>query len=227
MARRTASHRRRGVGTPARGGFTLLETSLALMIVLVGVLAIMEAQTAFIRSNNWSSHEATATYLANEIRERMRTLPRHDPVVGLTVNGGNAEPGMEVDELLLDDMDDIDDYQHVVIGATGNTTFIGPVDAFGSVIYQTDDQGFVVMSNGQPVPLQGWSQRIDIDKVHPYNLGDQNITWNTFELPAAGGFAGRAIDQYPLRVTVSIYYQAAYETESNLVTQMSWVTWGR
>ena len=30
---------------------------------MTGVLAIMEAQTAFIRSNTWSSHEATATYL--------------------------------------------------------------------------------------------------------------------------------------------------------------------
>src|SRR5438034_8989180 len=76
-----------------RAGFTLLETALAMVIVMVGVVAMIEAQGGFIHSNSWSSHEATGTYLANEIRERMRNLPRHDPVTGLTlgVNGAGQQ----------------------------------------------------------------------------------------------------------------------------------------
>ena len=51
-----------------RRAFTLIETSLALVIIAVGVLALIEAQTAFIKTNDWSSHAATANYLANEVR---------------------------------------------------------------------------------------------------------------------------------------------------------------
>src|SRR4051812_36297452 len=80
---------------PARRGFTLLETALAMVIVMVGVLAMIEAQGAFIQSNGWSSHEATATYLANEIRERMRSLPRHDPVTGLALVTVNGTPTLQ------------------------------------------------------------------------------------------------------------------------------------
>src|SRR4051812_34460639 len=76
-------------------GFTLLETALAMVIVLVGVLAMIEAQGSFILSNGWSSHEATATYLAGEIRERMRTLPRHDPVTGLSLVMVNGVPTLQ------------------------------------------------------------------------------------------------------------------------------------
>src|SRR5690348_15589393 len=84
-------------GRKTAGGFTLLETALAMVIVMVGVLAIVEAQNGFIRSNSWSSQEATATYLANEIRERMRTLPRFDPVTSIslvTVNGQQTIQGL-------------------------------------------------------------------------------------------------------------------------------------
>ena len=68
--------------THARG-FTLLETSMAMVIIGVGVLAFVDAQKAFITNNNWSSHAATGAYLANEVRELARRLPRHDPVTGL------------------------------------------------------------------------------------------------------------------------------------------------
>jgi prepilin-type N-terminal cleavage/methylation domain-containing protein len=64
-------------------GFTLIETALATVIVGVGVLALLDAQAAFHVSNDWSTHAATGTYLANEIRELTRKLPNHDPVTGL------------------------------------------------------------------------------------------------------------------------------------------------
>ena len=41
-------------------GFTLIETALTTVIIGVGVVAIVEAQQAFMRSNGWSSEAATA-----------------------------------------------------------------------------------------------------------------------------------------------------------------------
>src|SRR5205085_2463013 len=87
-SRQTVARQRRQAG--ARG-FTLIETALATVIIGVGVLALLEAQQAFMKSNDWSTQAATATYLANEIREMTRKLPRHDPVTGLTLQtSGNV-----------------------------------------------------------------------------------------------------------------------------------------
>ena len=71
-------------------GFTLLETMLALVIIGVGVLAFVDAQTSFIRSNNWSSQAATGMLLANEIRELTRTLPRHRRFVPVPAPPANS-----------------------------------------------------------------------------------------------------------------------------------------
>lgn len=76
------------IATPTRlrrarpDGFTLLETALAIIIVGSGVLAILYAQMAFHRQNDWSTHTSTATFLANEIREMTVRLSPHDPVTG-------------------------------------------------------------------------------------------------------------------------------------------------
>jgi hypothetical protein len=210
------------LSTPRRRrGFTLLETALAMIIVTTGVLAIMEAQGAFIRSNRWSSHEATATYLANEIRERLRTLPRHDPVTGLTLGGAGVVVGLgpEAGEVTPDDFDDIDDYNNVLFGVGG--TFPGPIDAFGEVIPEVDFNGGVVMSAGNPVSLLGWSQYVQVEKVSPTDFANVR-PWNETQNPS-GSFPGRTVDQYPVRVTVTVYYQGPYDAAPQTVTSMSWV----
>ena len=175
-----------------RRGFTLLETALAMVIVMVGVLAMIEAQGGFIRSNSWSSHEATATYLANEIRERMRVLPRHDPVSGLTVvTGGSGQPqaqgvGRENGEVTVLDFDDIDDYDGVAFGQNGN--FDGPIDGFGTIIPETDINGVVQIDpqTNQPLPLQGWTQSVSVEKVDPYDFSVSRA-W-VFSEPANGSW---------------------------------------
>lgn len=204
-----------------RHGFTLLETALAMIIVTTGVLAIMEAQGAFIRSNRWSSHEATATYLASEIRERLRTLPRHDPVTGLTLGGGGVVVGLgpEAGEVTPDDFDDVDDYNTVLFGVGG--TFDGPIDSFGDVIPEIDPNGAVVMSAGVPVSLIGWSQYVLVEKVSPTDFSNVR-PWNEVTA-ASGSFPGRTVDQYPLRVTVTVFYQGPYDAAPQAVTSMSWV----
>ncbi len=204
--------------------FTLLETALALVIVLTGVLAIMEAQGSFIRSNNWSSHEATGTYLASEIRERLRSLPRHDPVTGLTLAGPPGAQiavgvGAEQGEVTLADYDDIDDYNQVLFGANG--TFDGPVNAFGDVIPQIDPDGNVVMAGANPAPLEGWSQYVEVEKIDPFNFSLVR-PWEYVE-PANGAFPGRAVDRFPLRVKVTVYYQGPFDPQPEIVTTMTWI----
>ena len=90
-------------GNPRRGGFTLVETALATVIIGTGVLAMISAQQVLLEKNNWSTMANTATLLGNEIREMTLNLPRHDPVTG------ESYWGPEEDEYSLEDYDDIDD----------------------------------------------------------------------------------------------------------------------
>jgi hypothetical protein len=194
---------------------------MAMVIVMVGVIAIVEAQHGFIQANGWSSQEATGSYLANEIRERMRTLPRHDPVTGLTVVNGVVQGlGREPNEVTVNDLDDVDDYNGLVFGAGGN--FDGPIDAFGRVIPEVDADGIVkVDGEGRPIPLQGWSQSVLVQKVEPFSYATV-AAWNASQA-ASGSFPGRAADRYPLRVTVTVSYQGPLQAQPTVVTSMSWI----
>lgn len=210
-----------------RGGFTLLETALAMIIVMVGVVAMVEAQGSMMRANGWSSHQATATYLANELRERMRALPRHDPVSGVIVTSGGGGPptvqgiGPESGEVTVTDYDDIDDYDGARFGPGGN--FEGPVDAFGRVIPDVDVNGAVRINpgTGQPWSLQGWRQEVVVEKVDPYDFTSVR-QWNATDAPS-GNFVGRNVDQFPLRVTVSVFYQAPLSTVADKITEVTWI----
>lgn len=234
--RRIGSASRTAAGRLRSGGFTLLETAMAMVIVTVGIVAIIEAQRSFARANNWSSHEATATYLANELRERMRILPRHDPLNGLTLEtpGGGGSPvvsgwGREVGEDTVVDFDDIDDYDGVRFGevpgtnvGAGGNVFGGPIDAFGRVIPEVDDQGQALTgAGGVAVPLRRWAQTITVTKVNPFNYA-QDVAQNATQA-ANGAFPGRAVDKYPLRVTVTVWYLDADDVTARPVTDVSWI----
>jgi hypothetical protein len=196
-----------------------------MVIVMVGVLAMIEAQGSFVISNSWSSHEATATYLAGEVRERMRTLPRHDPVTGLQLVMINGTPtltglGREPNEVTVNDFNDVDDYNGITFGRGGN--FDGPIDAFGRIIPETDPNGVPLLNGqGQPVPLQGWSQSVLVQKLNPFNYSTV-VNWDATEA-VNGAFPGRAVDQYPLRVTVTVFYQGDFDPQPASVTSMSWI----
>ncbi len=215
--RSLAQKRGRGRARPA---FTLLETALALTIVLVGVLAIADAQRAFIQSNSWSSQEATATYLAGELRELTRRMPRHDAISGLYMQTGVVKGvGPESDEVVLNDYDDVDDFNKLSFGATsfaGFTSAEGPIDAFGNVIYDIDENGAVRVDGfGNPMPLFGWTQKVELTKVDPFDLTTVRA-WDYTD-------AYRTIADFPLRVTVTIYYQGPFDTTGEEVTRMTWI----
>ena len=222
--------RRRRNRTARRNGFTLIESALATVIVGVGVLAIVEAQQSFMTANAWSSQSATGTYLANEIREMMEPLSRHDPVTGIYIGDeGDLEGwGPDAGEWSVEDFDDVDDFDGITFAFDGTADIIdgdlpGPIDAFGAVIPEILADGTVVIGeDDEPMAMQGWTQEVRVTKVHPFNA------WRTFapeaELDAETPIlTGLAVDEFPLRVTVTVRYQGPFDAEPMEITSVSWI----
>jgi hypothetical protein len=209
--------------TGAAGGFTLLETSLALVIIGVGVLAFVEAQQSFVRNNAWSSQAATGAYLANEIREFCRRLPRHDPVIGLYLDPDDPTRvvgwGLEGGESDISDINDIDDLDGITFGAGG---FPGPINAIGELVPQTDVNGAVITDgDGRERALDGWFQSVTVEKVDPLNYGTTRAAG--YKIDASGSDPGTAVDGFPLRVTVVVLYQGPADSQPSEITRAMWI----
>lgn len=220
-------------------GFTLLETSLATVIIGVGVLAVIEAQQSFLRTNSWSTHASTATYLANEIREMTRGFPRHDRFSGGIYFtdpedvGSLAGWGPEAGETNAGDLDDLDDLDGAVFGNatefpdgfTMSARYPGPISAFAEIIPETLWDGTVesiqVQGQQQIMPMAGWTQIVEVDKVDPLDYSTV-VTSIAVTLDEEDNVI-RAVDRYPLRVTVTILYQGEFDAEAPAVTSVSWV----
>ena len=131
-------------------GFTLIEATLTTVIISTGVLAILAAQQAFHKKNDWAQRSGTALLLANELRELTMVLPKHDPFTGL------ANVGPEPGEDSVIDYDDIDDFAGEVDGSGygAGIVFDPPINALRQEI----------------ADLPGWSQRIDVASVLPDNI---------------------------------------------------------
>lgn len=227
-ARRLAARAGRG-----RGGFTLIETALATVIIGLGVLALIDAQQSFMKSNNWSTHAATATYLANEIREMTRKLPKHDPVTGLWLQaqgGTNVLRGWGPDagETEVSDFDDLDDFDGMTFSPGGAVNAAegelpGPIDAFGNIIPEISVDGSVPTDErGDPLPMQGWTQHVTVEKVDPYDTA--TVRADSYVAPASPpSFPGLAVNKFPLRVTVVVQYQGPGEAEATDVATVVWI----
>ena len=148
-------HTTAGAGTAGRAqrpprGLTRIETAHTTRIIGTGVLAIVTAQQAFFRQNEWSTHASTAQRLGNEIRELTLHMPRHDPVTGQTYWGPESS------ELDVNDYDDLDDFDGeegegtVFSAALGN----GPISALGDTIPD----------------MTGWSQRVFVEHIDPFEV---------------------------------------------------------
>lgn len=224
----------------ARGGFTLLEAAMSTVIIGVGVVAMVDAQSAFVQANLWSSHAATGTYLANEIREMTRHLPKHDPVTGLFF-ADEGDPtslrgwGPDGGELTIGDFDDLDDFDGLSLswfGTAGHTDgdLPGPVDAFGNIIREiplVDPPPTIDPDTGEELPpepqgpIMGWTQRISVDKLEPFNntvtVADNMVLAGHPTLP------DRAVNQFSLLVTVETLYQPPFEAEAEVISSVSWI----
>lgn len=194
---------------------------MALVIIALGILAFVDAQSAFTRSNTWSSQAATGMLLANEIREMTRQMSRHDTVTGLAVQGGVAVGwGRETGEVTIDDLDDLDDLDGLTFGDGGQ--FPGPIDAFGQIIPEINLNGDIVTDEGgNAVSLTGWRQVVTVEKVDPYNFSQARP--DVYEQQASSQLPFIAVDSFPLRVTVSVTYQALGETQATEITKLTWI----
>lgn len=219
-------------------GFTLLETALATIIIGVGVLAMVEAQHSFLERNNYSTEGATATYLANELREMTRSFSRHDRFSGGLYFLDPADPatfdgwGPELGEDEIVDLDDLDDLDGAVFGDatefpdgyTMTTRYDGPVNAFGDVIPQTLFDGSTEMVQvagvNVPVAMRGWTQIVNVEKVSPADITD--VEADNADV-RNGSVILRAVDRYPLRVTVRVLKQPDANDPPELMTTLSWV----
>lgn len=214
--RRTRRHRR---------AFTLLEAALATVIIGVGVLALIQAQTVFVGTNEWSSQNATGTYLCNELRERLRRLPRHDQITGIYFDSGGSGStlrgwGPEANETTPADFNDIDDFDGVSFGAGGQ--FAGPIDAECRIIPRVGLDGLPVTdAEGGGLPLAGWTQTVSVAKVDPFNFGSTRAP--EYERPAAGGVPALAVDRFPLRVIVTAWYQGPNDSVRREMARVCWI----
>ncbi|MEM9165941.1 MAG: prepilin-type N-terminal cleavage/methylation domain-containing protein [Planctomycetota bacterium] len=223
MSRLLVSRRERPRRSAVRArGFTLLETMLTLVIVAVGVAAVFDAYQNFFRTNQWSTRTATASLLAAEVRELTRSMPKHDGVTGLSLDtsGGTSVAvgwGREPGEQTVLDIDDVDDLDGLVFSFNGedqqNNEFAGPIDAAGNVIPQyvlsaTDDASGVTFT-------YGWQQSVEVVKVDPFDYSVvREPSYSETDIE---------IDEFPLRVTVTVSYQDFFDPEPLPITTVSWI----
>ena len=141
----TSSRQRR---TRRARGFTLIEAALTSVIIATGVLAILSAQQAYHRKNDWAQRTGTAVLLANEIRELTLALPQHDPY-------SPTNMGPETGETSVSMYDDLDDFAGTVTAGYGEgVTFDGPINALRQTIPN----------------MTGWRQVVRVDNVLSDNI---------------------------------------------------------
>ncbi len=181
-------------------GFSLIETSLAVVIVGTGVLSIMAAQQAYHQKNNWAQRNSTGVLLANEIREFMSTLPAHDPTTNQTYAGPEpgepAASGLDYDSMLR--YDDVDDFA----GAVDEDTGLGTGMSFSPPINARREQ---------IADMAGWTQSVSVVNVLSTNVGVSDALVQPLG----------ATDM--MRVTVTVTYQGPYDDEPYVITDMTWL----
>ena len=86
-----------------RGGFTLIEVLIAIVLVGLAIASLVAASNSFTRANGAGANLSTAEFLIEQVRELTAMLPVIDP------NGGTTF-GPEAGETLAnyDDLDDFD-----------------------------------------------------------------------------------------------------------------------
>jgi type II secretory pathway pseudopilin PulG len=97
-----------------RGGFTLMEATLATVIVGVGIVSMMQLFGACTKQNRAAFDMTTAMLLAQNIQETMADLEFTDPAYGKTYFGPEGSQTLAT-------YDDIDDFS--------GQTFNPPIDS--------------------------------------------------------------------------------------------------
>lgn len=145
------------------GGFTLIEVTVASVIIALAVLSIVAAQQAFHQQNDVATKTQLALSLANELREVTMSLPLHDPLTG-GVNFGPESNETDPDPfVMVTYLDDLDDFYGT--GGAG-LTFNPPIDALR--------QAYPNMGN--------WTQTITVENVAATDVGGAAVTAGSTEV---------------------------------------------
>ncbi len=90
----------------AKRAFTLLETSLATLIVGLSVLSIVKLVTAVTTQSFYAQKTTTAMNLADNLRELFASLPFNDPVFGTHLGPNSGQTALS----LYNDVEDFNGY---------------------------------------------------------------------------------------------------------------------
>jgi len=93
--------------TRCRGGFTLIEVLIAILLVGLAIVSLVSANGSFTQANGAGAELSTAEFLIEQIRELSTVLEVIDP------NTGVATFGPETLETLAN-YDDLDDFHGAV-----------------------------------------------------------------------------------------------------------------
>lgn len=131
--------------TRRRGGFTLIESAIAVVVVGVGIVALLQAMASGTRINGQARAITQGVFLAQEVREWTLRLPFKDPNAP-NPNMHPYTPGPESGENPQVYVNDLDDLESI--------TFSPPRDG-----------------EGQAIPeLSGWTQTITMQWRDPGSL---------------------------------------------------------
>ena len=198
---------------PQRGrrGFTLIEAALCTIIVGVAILAVVSAFTAFHQKNAWAARVATATYLANELREMTYHLPRHDPVTGDEIWGPESnelgDPLTSLDD--LDDLVGLNDLGTIFTNDDTGYYFPGNLHPPEDILAGPINARRVVIDN-----MAEWAQIVNVYNVDPYNIA--------FDPDDTAGLPGPGTTNM-MAVVVEVYYRGPNDTEPSQITRISWI----
>ena len=87
-----------------KGGFTIIEVLIAIMLVGLAIVSLVAANSSFTKANNDATVLSTAEFLIEQIRELTTLLSVVDP------QDGTGTFGPEPNEVTLADYDDLDDF---------------------------------------------------------------------------------------------------------------------
>ena len=152
------------------------------------------------------------------------TLGVASPTVALADDGKGGQGlhgwGREDNESGVTDFDDIDDFDGLMFGGAGD--FPGPIDAFGQVVPQTTADGTVLLDeNDDPVPLEGWTQAVTVEKVSPTDFA--TVLAHDYKENADPNKEWRDVEDFPLRVTVAVSYQGPFDNSPREITRVVWI----
>jgi type II secretory pathway pseudopilin PulG len=183
-----------------QGAFSLLETTLTIIIVGLAITALVKLVMTNTQQNQYTQRLTIGSLLAENCREMLAGLPFSDP------SNGTLTFGPETAETLatFNDVDDFDGFDSTLRPDILAGQPMGPVDAARRVITET-----VAGVTQVPAEWRNWRQQIAVDPIDANNLNTVYPKPNTARVC--------------IRITVTISYKPGGTGPWQSVTQLRWL----